>query len=351
MESDHIIYRPFRNSDLEEIVKIWNETTEIAGLRQGIDWALFHQTVLSKPYFSREYFLVAVDTSAERVFPHDGKIIGFIHGGFSPNKTMDGLDTTHGCIAMLIVEKNENEEFRKAVTAKLLTLLEEVYRKNGAEVLTAGAVYPDAPFYFGMYVGGESYGIHEKNSFANSLLKKNGYVLYKRYDILKVNLQNYYSPYTRQRRAIQSNFDMRSVFYPMPATWWEAVARCTLECRRYELYPKNEDTRCANVLVERMIIPVEEQKNKENDGNTASVKTERRYAGIHHLEVEPDFRRQGLGKYLVKAILEIFQKKDVKSVEFLIPEDDPAARRIFFDLNPTSINSGLVYRKKLVERN
>ena len=337
MNPEHIIYRPFRNSDLAEIVRLWNETEEIAGLRQGIDWALFHQTVLSKPYFSREYFLTAVDTSVEKKFPHDGRILGFIHGGFSPNEMMDGLDATRGCIAILIVEKNENEELRKTVGAQLLSRLEEVFRKNGAKVLTAGAVYPDAPFYFGMYVGGESYGVHEKNTFTNSLLKKNGYLLHKRYDILRVNLRNHYSPYTKQRRAIQANFEMRTVLYPMPATWWEAVARCTLECRRYELYPIGEKTRCANVLVERMILPADPGK------------TERRYAGIHRVEVEPAFRGKGLGKYLVKAILEIFQKKEVRSVEFLVPEDNPVAQKIFFDLNPTSVSSGLVYRKKLAE--
>ncbi len=338
----HIIIRPFHNSDLPKLVEIWNGVKEFAGLRHPVDCLLFNQTVLSKPFFDRRLFLVAVDTSVENDLPHDGKIIGFGHGGFSPNSDFSGEDKTRGCIAMIMAEQELEEAFRMQVSTLLLKALEAEFKRQGAKVILAGAIYPDAPFYIGMYLSGESPGIHQDTQLAHTMFKENRYQLYRRFHILYIDLHEYRVKATIRGMKIQNQYDIRMKRYSVPATWWAAAALNMLECKRYELYPKvtvNDDLSqpppCHASVMVQMIT------------HQGSEESPQRCLGIHHVEVAPEFRQQGLGTFLVKKILEAYTSPDHAKAEIMVPEDNETASGMFFSLEPESASCGLVYQKRI----
>lgn len=328
-----IIIRPFRNSDLPGLADIWNRTTEIKGLRRPVDSVIFDQMVVSKPFFVRELFLVAVDTSVGAEFPHDGKILGFAHGGFSPNADFSGVDKSSGCVAMFIVDEQLEPNFRKALASKLLQTLEETFLRQGTKILTGGAIFPDAPFYVGMYLSGESPGILDDNTFAHAVLKQNGYHLHQQFHIIYIDLDCYEARTSRRCEIIEENYRVGINDKPMPSSWWEAAAMATLECKRYELRPNNSSFCCASVMVQKIARDI-------GCGGTIP----RKVLGIHRVDVEPAYRQQGMGTFLVRHILRRFKNK-LKEAEIVVPQDNENASGLFLSLEPEVVTSGKVYQK------
>ncbi|MDO4549627.1 MAG: GNAT family N-acetyltransferase [Planctomycetia bacterium] len=329
-----IVFRPFYNSDLTQIVRLWNEENESVSMRQKVDWLMFNRIVLSKPYFMRNFLWVAVDTSENVGFPYDGKIVGFAHGGFSPNENLDGVDMSCGCVAMLVVEKHQDVEFRNEIADVLLWNLEEEFRKHGARTITVGAVYPDAPFYQGMYVGGVSAGIHEMDSFTSALMRRNEYLIHKRYVIYYVDLQKYHFLFSRERKQIRGSYEVHTVRYPLPETWWEASAMSILDYRRYELHSSQGRKRCAKVFVGKMAI--------------RGMDETRKMLGMYYVQVEKEYRHQGLGFYLVSYLLELLQQQaKYQFVKSVVPKDNDFACKLFDKLASVQKEQSMVYQKNL----
>lgn len=328
-----IIIRPFHNADLPRLVEIWNRTTEISGLRRPVDTLQFNQMVISKPFFVRDLFLVAVDTSVDADLPHDGKILGFAHGGFSPNSDFTGVDKSRGCVAMFIVDEQLDAALRKSLAVKLLETLEEAFRRQGTKTLTGGAIFPDAPFYIGMYLSGESPGILDDNVFAHAALKQCGYHLHQQFHIIYIDLERYEITTTRRDEHIEENYRLRITDYPVPPTWWEAAALSMLECKRCELYPNDSNFCCASVMV---------QKIARGGGDVMPQQV----LGIHRVDVEPAYRQQGMGTFMVKQILKRFKKR-LKEAEVVVPQDNENASGLFFSLEPEEVACGKVYQKRI----
>jgi ribosomal protein S18 acetylase RimI-like enzyme len=116
-----IEYRPFRNTDPPDLVKLWNECLPgrgAVGLRTATP---LERYVLSKPYFDPAGLIIAEE---------DHHIVGFIHVGM-----IDAPEPT-GVVAMICVLPRHQ---RRGIGTELLRRGEEYLRGKGAKLLFAAA--------------------------------------------------------------------------------------------------------------------------------------------------------------------------------------------------------------------
>ncbi|HMP15762.1 MAG TPA: GNAT family N-acetyltransferase, partial [Gemmatales bacterium] len=70
-------------------------------------------------------------------------------------------------------------------------------------------------------------------------------------------------------------------------------------------------------------------------------------AGLYALEVHPEFRGQGLAKFLIAQTLQHLNDQLFQNVETVIPIENLEARRLFDAMGFTQIDEGISYAKAL----
>ena len=68
-----IEYRPFRNSDPPQLVRLWHESGLGRGAARGFSYDALDRLLLGQHYFDRAGLIVACDGT---------QIVGFVHAGF-----------------------------------------------------------------------------------------------------------------------------------------------------------------------------------------------------------------------------------------------------------------------------
>lgn len=321
--------RPFQNTDVPGIVRVWNQAEQFAGLRRPIDTLLFDAVVLSKPYFRREDFIVAVDRELDAPFSHDGRVVGFIHGGYAPNTRWNDVDYTKGYIAMFLGEPREDQT---EIAMQLLQEMERVFLRQGTRDLYAGAVYPNAPFYLGLLSGGELYGFLESDPLVPYVLQKNRFYSQSRCHLFRIALADYRVRMTRFIIQMQRQYQIVENLNPRPENWWEAWALSTFQWRRFELIHRETHEVCAAVIVRRLENSLQQQWGMR--------------IGLHNLNVKPEYRHQGLARFFVGKVLQILSREGFAYAELQISENNVAAISAFENLNFERFATGVVYHKE-----
>lgn len=324
-----ILYRPFKNTDVPGIVHVWNQASLFAGLRRPIDTLLFDAVVLSKPYFRREDFIVAVDKDSQTTFSRDGRVIGFIHGGYAPNAAFQDVDYAKGYITMFLGEHGKNQT---EIAMRLLQEMEQTFLRQGVRDLYAGAVYPNAPFYMGLLSGGELYGFLESDPLVPYVLQKNQFYAQARYHLFRIALSGYRVRMNRSILQMQRQYQIVENVNPRPDNWWEAWALATFQWRRFELIQRETQEVCATVIVRRLESSIQQEWGTR--------------IGLHHLNVKPEFRHQGIARFFVGNVLQILAREGIRFAELQISEDNVRAISAFEDLQFERFATGVVYHKE-----
>jgi ribosomal protein S18 acetylase RimI-like enzyme len=68
--------------------------------------------------------------------------------------------------------------------------------------------------------------------------------------------------------------------------------------------------------------------------------------GINGIEVVPELRRQGVGKFLVAQVLRRIQEQCYELAEAQAPEDDAAAAGLLHSLGFTQVDAGRQYERQ-----
>ena len=348
-----IRYRHFKNTDILGLVDVWNRSEQprdvsqmhSAGLRQPIDTLLFDTVVISSQFFRPEFLLVAVevpDDGAPFDGRHDGRVVGFIHGGDVPKKDFSGIDSQTKAIAMLLVEEREDQ---LQIAAELLHRLEAIFQQAGAREILAGASYPNAPFYMGLLASGGICGFLEGNTLTSFVLQSNGYLPVTRYHLFRIPLRNYRAPVNRDTIRMRRKFyieETRKENSP-PQNLWEAIAMCNFDWRRFGLIdravpvPEGEKPKpCATVVTHRL--------EGASDYDVWGARW-----GLHNLQVEPDYQHQGHGRFLVSSVLQILASRGYGSAELQISAENVRATRSFEMLNFERFATGVVYHRTISE--
>ena len=205
-----IDYRPFRNTDPPAICEIWRNHPPLRAIYRPLTPSVLEATVLSRPYFDRDGFIVATE---------NGHPIGFAHAGFSVNSDGSGLDNHRGTTCMLMLAQPQQQG---DVAAELLRRSEDYLRQRGAQNLYGGGTQSIAPYYQGLYGGATVPGVLATDQQTLEFFRQAGYVESTRRSILQRQLAGFRPPVDRLQLQLKRSMQVESRPDPPAVTWWEA---------------------------------------------------------------------------------------------------------------------------------
>lgn len=346
-----VFYRTFKNMDVSGLCRVWNQSWYAKGKDETVHNIQFDRFVTSKLFFEPEHLVVAVERF-EEPDPNgllDGRIVGFVHGGFAPNKERNGCDKSAGYIAMLVAEQREDQQ---EILVRLLYEMEKIFFQMGIRTIYVGTVYPNAPFYTNDIFNSEQIGIAENDPFLPQILLRNQYIAAKRYRALMFVLHNI-MPLNFTQRVLATNVDLvtpdkyslrnsqpfavpvegnaQLSVEPIPRDWWEICARPDMEWNHFILRSRTTQEAIAWVGIREL--------SSEGDEKNLC---------LHNLYVRPDSRNKGYAKLLLTQVLNKLQIKFQScQVKLMVPEDNTFALRTFSDLRFETTSTGNVYRREL----
>jgi ribosomal protein S18 acetylase RimI-like enzyme len=317
-------FRSFQNTDPPHLASIWNEAFPGRAAYLLRNAAPLDRWLFSKPYFDAKGLIVAED---EDRFP-----VGFIHAGFGPNGGQTQLDYSIGITCIVALRYSHRKQ---GIGKQLLKLSEEYLISRGAKTLYAGSQKPLNPFYFGLYGGCDSPGFLAADTDASPFFQSQGYQPGTSVLVFQRKLDQPLSIVDTRFANLKRRFDIQVSPRMELGTWWEECIRGQIEPEPMQF--RMEERRTGMVAASLTLWEMESYSWRWNFPA----------AGVIDLAVRPEFRRQGLGKYLYAHVLRYLQEQFFGVVETQCPEGNVAAESLFRSLGFEVIDVGRAYRREV----
>jgi ribosomal protein S18 acetylase RimI-like enzyme len=314
-----IRYRPFRNTDPPHLAEIWRLQPPLRALMQPVSVAILDRLILSKPYFDRQGFIVAVE---------DDRPVGFAHAAFGPNADGSDLSSERGVTCMVMVAPHGQHD---EIARELLVQCEDYLVRRGAKWLYGGCIEPLNPFYLGLYGGSELPGVLASHASLLGLFQQGGYREAERTVIMHRETIGYRPVIDRVQMQVRKRFKLELVPDPPTATWWEACTIGMTERIRFQLVPKDGGPAAA-VATFWDIEPL---------ASSWGV----RAMGLMRMATASDKRRQGLATFLLGECLRELQQQGVTRIELQCMEQNQAAQKLYAKHGFKQIDGGIVFCK------
>ena len=301
-----IEYRPFLNTDPPLIVDLWSRLDSVEGLVKTIDEATLEKHVLSKIYFDRSGFFVALDGE---------RIVGFSHAGFSPNDELTDLNHQSGVVSQLRVEPREDQA---EISQQLLSLAVDYLRKHKAETIFAGCKFPFSPFYLGIYGGSRHPGILDTDVTTLESFTNFGFSISDQVIIMELSLAGFKTITDRQQMTVRRSYLLNASTYPIEKTWWESCTLGIADRERFTVIDKRSKKACGSVSYW--------------DLKPQSLSHPQPSRGLYGLQTDTELRRKGLATYLVGESLKHLASSGIHRVEAQTEVSDEASLKLFSKL-------------------
>jgi ribosomal protein S18 acetylase RimI-like enzyme len=315
-------FRPFHNSDPPALVRLWN---------QAIPQAATARPLRVHELDTHAFGVVPFEAPGLIVGERDGRIVGFVHAGFGPELSLAAIPPFQlghglGTIAMLVVEPGLDD---RELVPGLLAAAEHYLRARGAKVIYAGGLFPLNPFYWGLYGGSEGSGVLSSHEFFHRSLIERGYQPVSSTVLLEADLSN---PELRDPRAplIRRQTQLAFLEDALPANWWESLAVGQFPLTEARLVTKSDRIDLAHASTWDM------QGFDREDG--------RARIGLINLEVAPEHRRKGYGRFLVSEILRRARSNLFALVEVQTAASNQPALALYASLGFLPIEESTLYR-------
>lgn len=313
-----ITFRTFRNWDPPTLVELWNASVSSRGAARTIEVQDLDRLVFSKPYFDPKGIIFAED---------EGRAIGFVHAGFGASDDQGQLNCRFGVIAMLVVRPDQR---RRGVARDLVRRAEEYLRSGGSTVIYAGSMHPLDPFYLGLYGGSELPGILKSDLAANQLFQSLGYRAVDECLVMQRDLSGPLVITDPKAKTWSREAEFEVVPQAAPADWWTACRYASLEFSDFIVRRRSTKQVIARARGWEM-FPVQRSWGAEA-------------VGIVDVSVEPDYRKQGVGTFLMIQILRHFRESGLKLAEVQSMARNTVACRLFQRIGFREVDRGIIYR-------
>ena len=313
-----IEYRPFRNSDLPHLVRLWHESHLGRGAARGFSYEALDRLLIGQHYFDPAGFLVACDAS---------RVVGFVHAGFRGSDSGDWINRDSGAISAIVVHPSQR---RSGIGRELLSRAETYLRQLGATSIQAGAAPPCDPFYHGLYGGAAVSGFLESNADAAPFLAKLGYQPAQKFIVLQRSLKQG-DPISFRLSLIRRKMETFIFALPEHPTFWWFSRSGRLENVQFRLVPKAGGEPVATVTVSGMDLYVEPWGERS--------------IGLSELVVNDVSRRQGHAQALLIEVIRRMRQEQVTLAEAHIAEENTGALATFKSVGFQPVDCGVVYRK------
>ncbi len=308
------------------IKEIWRSHQPLRGLVHAMTPSLFEQHILSKPYFDRNGFIIAVK---------DDTPLGFIHVGFGANDDLTDLSMKTGVVCMLMVSKSKipDQELRVEVAKQLIKKAEAFTSSHGGSQMMGGGSFPLNPFYLGFYGGSRLPGILCEDQFTIGVFESLNYSRHVEYGIWQRELSQFRTSVNRDQRQIRRDYNIHAEFDPPPRSWWEACTLGHAERMKFELVKRSTNKKCGEVTFWDM------QPLATHWGVHA--------AGMFDLLIQPEHRRSGMATFLIGEALRQLREHGSTVAEVQTQIDDQANVGLFRKLGFEEIDHGFSFVKQL----
>lgn len=302
-------------------MKLWNQAVpEISSARP----LLVHELdvhAFGSVLFDREGLIIA-----ER----DGRPVGFVHAGFGADEPVSerpfAVSTDMGVVAMLAVEPGPDAS---EVAEGLIVEAEGHLRSRGAKVLYGGGQYPLNPFYWGLYGGAEASGVPSSHALFSSALSVLGYepvstTVHLHYNLDQEETRDPRAPLLRRQLAVDFDED------PVPTDWWENIALT--------------DFRLTHVRLESRTTGAEIARARTWDMSWFGREDGNARLGVFGVEVAPDHRGRGYGRFLITEILRRAREYRFARAEIQTLADNEPALGLYQSLGFEPVEQSTVFR-------
>jgi len=274
---------------------------------------------------------VLFDADGLIVAERDGRIVGFVHAGFGPDLPVESnqpFQVCHdiGSISMLCVDPQLDDP---QLHASLIEAAERYLRSRGAKVLYAGGLFPLNPFYWGIYGGSEGAGVLAGHVAFHLVVRSSGYEPASTTVLLEADLA---VPEPRDPRAalIRRQTQFEVLDDALPPHWWQNLALGEFELMTARLLMKDDGTLVARAQAWDMGWFGRE------DGRTR--------IGLINLEVPPQHRRKGYGRFLVSEIFRRARANMIAAVAVATASSNQPALSFYASLGFQQIDESTLYR-------
>ena len=316
-----MLYRPFRNTDPPALVEVWNESLTGRGAYPLRTPAAFDRWILSKPFFTNDALIVAVDPEKEN------RIAGFALSGFGPNDDRAAQDTG-GVVCGVLVRP---EYRRRGIGRELFRRAEAWLTARGADVVVAGSQRPYNPYLFGLYGGANSPGVLASEPDADAFLKAMGYERGEGHLVFQRPLDKPVDVADGRFVGLRRRFDIQMIRPTASQNWWEECIWGVLEPTEFRVVDKMTGAPAGRLV------------NWDLEG--FSWRWNKPATGIFDVEIRAHLRRQGLAKFLLASVLKLLQEQFYAVAELQVWSDDPAGIGICEALGFERVDEGFRYRK------
>lgn len=319
-KSSLIEYRPFRNADPPQLVRLWNACELGRGAVKGFRCDILDAYVFAEPYWDRHGMIVAVS---------DGQIVGFAHAGFGPDETQSALSHDVGVICAVMV----HPQFRRqGIGRELMSRAEQYLTSCGAGKIEAGETPKRNPFYLGLYGGSNSPGFLESDSNAAPFLTAIGYQPQQRYLVFQKDISEKDDPFDVRMVGIRRLMKLEVTDRPKNATWWWMTRQGRFDSIRFFLQPKLGNGK-----------PVAELSCWGLD--LFAMTWQERAVGFTHVIVTDSERNKGYAKTVVTEAIRRLREEMITKVELQVAETDLRTISLVESLKFTHVDTGISYAK------
>jgi ribosomal protein S18 acetylase RimI-like enzyme len=314
-----IQYRTFRNTDPPALARLWNTCFTQRGAIAFRGTTLLEYFLFAKPYFDPASLILAC--SGEEP-------VGFALSGFGPSADGASLDPTVGVICVIGVQPSSR---RQGIGTELLHRSEAYLQQGGAQRIYAGPMTPLNPYTFALYGGSNSPGFLDSDALARPFFEKHGYQLDRTCLVLQRPLDAPVVGNDGRFPALRQRIEILGGPY-QETTWWQECVLGPIEMHDYRLRERTTQELVARANLWEM--------------ETFSMRWNEHAIGFVDLEVDPDYRRQGLAKFLLTQLLRHLQDQFFSMAEVQVPSDNTPALQLVLGLGFQQIDAGRQFRKE-----
>lgn len=314
--------RSYRNGDSPALAELWNRGQPDRGVVRPLNGHEFDALVIGKLGFESAGLLVA-----ER----DGKLIAYVHAGFGPVQPKGPshqLDWSMGAVAMYVTDRGIDDP---ELDRELFLAAERYLRGRGAEVFYAGGEYPVNPFYWGIYGGSEWAGILDAHTTFRQAAQRNGYEPSAHSVLMEADLSQP-EPHRDPKTVLARRLFRLDVSEDLlPSGWWESLALGLFRPTTFTLFDRASDRPVAHAL-SWDIAP------------GFAVGDGRCRTGLIELEVDREYRRRGLARYLVTEVFRHARSQMADLICVQTSSTNQAALNLYASLGFEQVDTATLYR-------
>jgi ribosomal protein S18 acetylase RimI-like enzyme len=311
-------YRTFRNTDVPRLVAVWNDSIANRGSPRLANNTLLERYVLAKPIFDPKGLFVAES---------NGAVVGWAHAAMSLNP----FNTQPVGVNCMMGVRSAHR--RQGIGSELLKHCEQYLREKGATVLHAGGHWPNNPFYMGLYGGCESPGFLVSDALAEPFFLKHGYHVDQKIQVLQHTLDQPMKMFDPRFVGLKSRYDLQFGSPRRLLSKWHEYVHGYVDPLQFVLNDKQNGTWVGRTLVWEM--------------EAFSLHWRRPTVGIFDFEINPPYRRAGVGRYFLSLIMKYIQDQFFTLVELHLEETNQFGLEFLRSLDFEHVDTGQVFVKSV----